>query len=126
MRILGITIPNEKRLEVGLTCLYGIGISQAKKILKIANIDKNRKAKELKEEEENKIRSIIEEIPIEGNLKREISNNIKRLKDIKSYKGSRHSKRLPARGQRTKTNSRTVRRNVRNTMSSGKRKESKT
>ena len=77
-------------------------------------------------EEENKIRLIIEAIPIEGNLKREIASNIKRLKDIKSYRGIRHMKRLPVRGQRTKTNSRTVRGNVRKTMASGKRKETKT
>ena len=77
-------------------------------------------------EEENKIRAVVEKIPIEGNLKREIAANIKRLKDIKSYRGIRHMKRLPVRGQRTKTNSRTVRGNVRKTMASGKRKESKT
>jgi small subunit ribosomal protein S13 len=126
MRILGITVPNEKRLEIGLTCLYGIGISSARKILDQANIDWGKKAKDLTPEEENKIRLIVEKIPIEGNLKREISMNIKRLKDIKSYRGIRHIKRLPVRGQRTKTNSRTIRGNVRKTMASGKRKESKT
>lgn len=126
MRILGITIPNEKRLEIALTCLYGIGLSTAQKILKKANITNDKKAKDLTEEEENKIRAIIESINIEGNLKREIATNIKRLKDIKSYRGIRHIKRLPTKGQRTKTNSRTVRGNVRRTMASGKRKESKT
>ncbi|HEV7424600.1 MAG TPA: 30S ribosomal protein S13, partial [Candidatus Paceibacterota bacterium] len=85
-----------------------------------------RHAKDLTTDEENKIREIVEKTPIEGNLKREVSANIKRLKDIKSYRGIRHMKRLPVRGQRTKTNSRTVRGNVRKTMASGKRKETKT
>ncbi len=126
MRILGITIPNEKRLEIGLTVLYGIGIPSARKILDKVAIAHGKKAKDLTEEEENKIRAIVESITIEGNLKREVSANIKRLKDIKSYRGIRHTKRLPVHGQRTKTNSRTVRGNVRKTMASGKRKESKT
>ena len=126
MRILGITVPDEKRLEIGLTCLYGIGIPTTRKILKQVSIDVGKKAKDLTPEEENKIRAIIEEMKIEGNLKREISGNIKRLKDIKTYRGIRHTKRLPVRGQRTKTNSRTVRGNVRKTMASGRRKESKT
>ena len=126
MRILGITVPDEKRLEIGLTCLYGIGIPSARRILKQVNIDVGKKAKDLTPEEENKIRTIIESMKIEGNLKREIAGNIKRLKDIKTYRDVRHMKRLPVRGQRTKTNSRTVRGNVRKTMASGKRKESKT
>ena len=122
MRILGITVPNEKRLEIGLTCFYGIGIPKARKILEQAGIDHSKKAKDLTLDEENKIRVIVEATPIEGNLKREVSANIKRLKDIKSYRGIRHIKRLPVRGQRTKTNSRTVRGNVRKTAGSGKRK----
>ncbi|OGI67483.1 30S ribosomal protein S13 [Candidatus Nomurabacteria bacterium RIFCSPHIGHO2_01_FULL_41_91] len=126
MRILGITVPNEKRLEIGLTCLYGIGIPSARKILDQVGINRGKKAKDLTPDEENKIRLVVEKILIEGNLKREISANIKRLKDIKSYRGIRHTKRLPVRGQRTKTNSRTIRGNVRKTMASGKRKESKT
>ena len=126
MRILGITVPNEKRLEIGLTCLYGIGISTARRILKQVGIDYGKKAKDLTPDEENKIRAIIESMKIEGNLKREVAANIKRLKDIKTYRGIRHMKRLPVRGQRTKTNSRTVRGNVRKTMASGRRKESKT
>ncbi len=126
MRILGITVPNEKRLEIGLTCLYGIGVSRARKILDQVSIDRGKHAKDLTLDEENKIRVVIEGILIEGNLKREISANIKRLKDIKTYRGVRHMKRLPVRGQRTKTNSRTVRGNVRKTMASGKRKETKT
>jgi small subunit ribosomal protein S13 len=126
MRILGITVPNEKRLEIGLTCLYGVGVSSARKILDQVGIDRGKKAKDLSSDEENNIRAVVEKILIEGNLKREIAANIKRLKDIKSYRGIRHIKRLPVRGQRTKTNSRTVRGNVRKTMASGKRKESKT
>ncbi len=126
MRILGITVPNEKRLEIGLTVLFGIGRSSAKKILDQVGIAHSKKAGDLTEAEENKIRAIIEGKTIEGNLKREISANIKRIKDIKSYKGVRHMKRLPVNGQRTKTNSRTVRGNVRKTMASGRRKESKT
>jgi len=126
MRILGITVPNEKRLEIGLTCLYGIGISSTRKILDQVSIDRGKRAKDLTSDEENKIRNVIEGMTIEGNLKREVSGNIKRLKDIKAYRGIRHLKRLPVRGQRTKTNSRTVRGNVRKTMASGRRKESKT
>ena len=126
MRIFGITVPNEKRLEIGLTCFYGVGISVARRILDQVGIDRGKRAKDLTSDEENKIRGLIEGMKIEGNLKREISGNIKRLKDIKSYRGIRHMKRLPVRGQRTKTNSRTVRGNVRKTMASGKRKESKT
>ena len=122
MRILGITIPNEKRLDIGLTILYGIGIPRAKKILAEAKVPENKKSVDLTPEEENRIRKIVEDLKIEGNLKREISANIKRLKDIKSYRGSRHAKNLPARGQRTKTNSRTVRGNVRKTMASGRKK----
>ncbi len=126
MRILGITIPNNKHLDVGLTCLYGIGISRAREILKEAGVDKDRKADSLSVEEENAIRKIIESLTIEGTLKREIAANIKRLKDIKAYRGLRHMHKLPAKGQRTKTNSRTVRGNVRKTMGSGRRKAEKT
>ena len=126
MRITGITIPNEKRVLHGLTVLFGIGISTSRTVLKNAQVDFNKKVSELSTDEEGKIRKIVESMTIEGNLKREISSNIKRLKDIKSYRGSRHAKRLPARGQRTKTNSRTVRGNVRKTMGSGRRKAEKT
>jgi len=127
MRILGITIPQEKRLEYALTYLYGIGVSSARKILKEAKVDYSKHAKDLAEDEENTIRKIIEtKHKIEGNLKREIASNIKRLKDIKAFRGIRHLKRLPVRGQRTKTNSRTVRGNVRKTMGSGRRAAEKT
>ena len=126
MRILGITIPNEKRLDVGLTTLFGIGTATATKILKQVSVDPSTKAKDISIDQENDIRKLIEDRTIEGNLKREIASNIKRLKDIKAYRGIRHMRRLPVKGQRTKTNSRTVRGNVRNTMGSGRRKESKT
>ena len=126
LRILGITVPNEKRLEIGLTVFYGIGRSKAHEILDKASIDYAKKAGGLTGEEENRIRAAVEGMTLEGNLKREIAANIKRIKDIKSYRGIRHIKRLPVRGQRTKTNSRTVRGNVRKTMTSGRRKESKT
>lgn len=126
MRIAGITIPGEKRLEFGLTAVFGVGRSRAKQICKEAKIDHSRKVSELSADEENGIRRILEGLKLEGDLKREVGANVKRLKDIGSYRGSRHAKRLPARGQRTKTNSRTVRGNVRKTMGSGRRKESKT
>ena len=123
MRILGITIPDEKRLEIGLSAIYGVGIPSAQRILDQVGINRGKKAKELSLEEENKIRAVLEKLTIEGNLKREIAANIKRLKDIKAYRGIRHMKHLPVRGQRTKTNSRTVRGNVRKTMGSGRVKE---
>ncbi len=121
MRISGITIPDNKKLQIGLTVLYGIGLALAKKVLVEAKIDPNKKGKEITPEEENVIRKIVESIQIEGDLKREISGNIKRLKDIKSYRGTRHIKRLPCRGQRTKTNSRTLRGNTRKTMGTGRK-----
>lgn len=121
MRILGITIPDDKRLEIGLTSLYGIGRPLALTILSKAKIDPGMKAGDLTPEQENDIRKLIGEVKIEGDLKREIEGNVKRLKDIKAYRGLRHSRGLPARGQRTKTNSRTRRGNVRKTMGSGKR-----
>ena len=126
MRILGITIPNNKHLDIGLTSLYGIGLSRARKILKEVNIDPMIKADTLTVDEENAIRKVIETMTIEGALKRDIASNVKRLKDIKAYRGVRHMRKMPVRGQRTKTNSRTVRGNVRKTMASGRRKESKT
>ncbi len=125
MRILGITIPDNKRLEIGLTTIYGIGRPMAKKILNDTNVDYGKKAKEVTPEEENGIRKSIEDLKVEGNLKREVAGNIKRLKDILCYRGTRHTKRLPSRGQRTKTNSRTTRGNVRRTMGSGRTKVDK-
>ncbi len=124
MRILGITLPDEKRMEIALTTLYGIGRPRAKSVLKKAGVDYGKKAKDLTGDEENAIRKIIETFKIEGDLKREIGGNIKRLKDIKAYRGVRHMRRLPARGQRTKTNARTLK-GVKKTMGSGRRKEEK-
>lgn len=121
MRIAGITIPDTKRLDIGLTAVYGIGRSRAVRILAEAGIDASRRAKELSTEEENTIRKVIEGFKVEGDLRREVSGNVKRLKDIGSYRGNRHTRHLPVRGQRTKTNSRTVRGNVRRTMGSGRR-----
>ena len=124
MRIVGVTIPDEKRLEIGLTAVYGIGRIKAQSILSEASVDIGKKAKDLTVEEEGKLRQLVESEKIEGDLRREVSTNIKRLKDIKSYRGSRHTKRLPARGQRTKTNSRTLK-GAKKTMGSGKRKVEK-
>lgn len=122
MRIAGTEIPNNKRLEVALTYIFGIGYTRAKEILKKAEIGIEKKAKDLSEKEINLIRSLAEKFRIEGDLKREISSNIKRLKEIKCYRGTRHAKRLPARGQRTKTNTRTIKGNTRVTMGSGRKK----
>lgn len=126
MRIAGITIPDAKRLEIGLTAVYGIGRKRAEFILDTLKIDRGTKAKGLSQEHENAIRKMIENFTIEGDLKREVAQNVKRLKDIKAYRGIRHMRKLPVRGQRTKTNSRTVRGNVRKTMGSGRRKVEKT
>ncbi len=125
MRILGITIPDTKRLEIALTELYGVGRSRSLYILNKAKVDPAMKAKELSVDQENEIRKIVESFRIEGDLKREVGANVKRLKDIKAYRGVRHMKKLPSRGQRTKTNSRTLRGNVRKTMGSGRKKEEK-
>lgn len=120
MRILGITIPEEKRLEIGLLVLFGIGRSRARAILEKAGVPFGIKSKDVSIEQENKIRSVIESMTLEGDLKREITGNIKRLKDIKTYRGMRHLRNLPVRGQRTKTNART-KRGVRKTMGTGRK-----
>lgn len=114
-------MPDNKRLETGLTCLFGVGRSRAHEILTQAKVPFEKRAKELSVDEENTIRKVIEGYKIEGDLKRQVSGNIKRLKDIKSYRGIRHMRGLPVRGQRTKTNSRTRRGNVRKTMGTGRR-----
>lgn len=126
MRIAGITLPDKKQIAFALTAVYGIGRSRAEEILKEAQVDPIKLAKDITADEENKIRALVEKFPIEGDLRREVSSNVKRLKDIKAYRGIRHLKGLPTRGQRTKTNSRTVRGNVRKTMGSGRRKLEKT
>ena len=120
MRIHGITIPEEKRLEIGLLVLFGIGRSRARTILEKAGVPLGIKSKDVSIEQENKIRSVIEGMTLEGDLKREITGNIKRLKDIKTYRGMRHLRNLPVRGQRTKTNART-KRGARKTMGTGRK-----
>jgi small subunit ribosomal protein S13 len=122
MRIAGITIPDKKRLEYGLTAIYGVGPTRAKSILSQVGVEIGTRPSALTAEQENEIRRIIETtFTIEGELRREVSGNIKRLKDIKCYRGTRHAKRLPARGQRTKTNARTLK-GAKKTMGSGRRK----
>jgi small subunit ribosomal protein S13 len=121
MRILGITLPDNKKIEFALRSLYGIGETRAKQIVKTAKVDPSKKAGEVTADEENEIRKIVESYTIEGDLKREVAGNIKRLKDIKAYRGTRHLRGLPVRGQRTKTNTRTRRGNTRKTMGSGRK-----
>jgi small subunit ribosomal protein S13 len=121
MRILGITLPEEKRIEIALTTLYGVGRSRAQKVLTEAKVDFATKAKNITPDEENTIRKIIEGFKIEGDLKRQVASNVKRLKDIKAYRGVRHTRSLPVHGQRTKTNSRTRRGNTRKTMGTGRK-----
>lgn len=125
LRISGITIPEKKHLAFGLTALYGIGRSRARAILAKSGVRSDKRPDDLTAAEENAIRKAIEGYTLEGDLKREISSNIKRLKDIRAYRGTRHARSLPSRGQRTKTNSRTRRGNVRKTMGSGRRKVEK-
>jgi small subunit ribosomal protein S13 len=124
MRIAGITLDDNKRIEIALTAIYGIGRSKAQRILTEAKVDFGRKPGDLSADEENLVRKMVESMTIEGELRREIGSNIKRLRDIKSYRGSRHSRGLPARGQRTRTNGRT-KRGKRVTMGSGKKKVEK-
>lgn len=122
MRVSGITIPQNKQVGIALTYIYGIGLTTSKKILSKARIDETLRVKDMSQEQEDMVRSIIEkEFKTEGDLRREIQSNVKRLKDIKSYRGIRHIRHLPVRGQRTKTNSRTVRGNKRNLATSGKK-----
>ena len=125
-RIAGVNIPDNKKIEVALSYIYGVGRPLARVILKKAKISDTKRARELTPEETARLRGIIEkEHVVEGALRREILLNIKRLKDVGSYRGARHSRSLPVRGQRTKTNSRTRRGNKRVTMGSGKRKVDK-
>lgn len=122
VRIAGVTIPNEKRVEIAITYIFGIGRSVSSEILEQAKIDPNTRVKDLKDEEINKLRQVVEKkYLVEGDLRREVAGNIKRLKEIGSYRGSRHTKGLPLRGQRTKTNSRTNRGNRRATVGSGRK-----
>jgi small subunit ribosomal protein S13 len=108
VRIAGVDLPRNERVEIGLTRIFGIGRSLSKKVLSEAGVDPNKRVKDLADDEGIKIRTIIErDYKIEGELKREISTNIKRLIDIGSYRGNRHKVGLPLRGQRTRTNART-------------------
>ena len=126
LRIAGVTIPDGKRLEIALTAIYGVGRPRALLTLSSLGIDAGKRPKDLSAKEETAIREAIEKFKIEGELRRDVSSNIRRLRDIKAWRGLRHTKSLPVRGQRTKTNSRTVRGNVRKTMTSGRRKLEKT
>ena len=121
-RIAGINLPNEKRIEAALPYIYGVGLSLSKKILAAASVDPNKRTKDLNEVELNRIREYIEKsYKVEGELRQQVLLNIKRLKEISAYRGIRHIKGLPVRGQRTKTNSRTRRGNVRKTAGSGRK-----
>lgn len=126
-RIAGVTLPAQKRVDIALQYIYGIGATTAKKILAETGVRADIRVKDLSESDANKLRDVVEkQHKVEGELRREVLSNIKRLKEIGSFRGSRHIKSLPVRGQRTKTNSRTIRGNVRKTMGSGKRKLEKT
>ncbi|OGZ02012.1 MAG: 30S ribosomal protein S13 [Candidatus Liptonbacteria bacterium RIFOXYB1_FULL_36_10] len=123
MRILGVNIPDNKRAEIALTYIYGIGPVISKKIIKAANINPDKRAKDFIPEEISKIQSFVEKnIKVEGELRQFIKQNLERLKNIQSYRGLRHIKKLPVRGQRTRRNTRTVRGNTRKTVGSGRRK----
>lgn len=126
-RIAGVTLPTNKRVDIALTYIYGIGLTTSQKILNETGVPASVRVKDLTEAQANQLRDVVEkQYRVEGELKREVLSNIKRLKEIGSYRGTRHVRNLPVRGQRTKTNSRTVRGNVRRTMGSGKRKLEKT
>lgn len=123
VRIAGVNIPDNKKIPIALSYIYGVGRPMAEKILASAKVDSKKRAKDLSAQEVGRLRDVIEkDYKVEGELRREILLNIKRLKDVKAYRGIRHMRGLPTRGQRTKTNSRTRRGNVRKTMMSGKRK----
>ena len=121
-RIAGVTLPKNKRVEIGLTYIKGVGLTTSQNILASADVDPNTRVKDLTEAEANKIREALDAtgMKLEGDLRRDVLANIKRLKEIGSYRGNRHARRLPSRGQRTKTNNRTVRGNVRATAGSGR------
>jgi small subunit ribosomal protein S13 len=123
-RVAGIDLPKEKRIETALTYIYGIGLALSKKVLAKAGVNPDLRVKNLKDDDVARIQNVInsENLKVEGDLRREISMNIKRLIDIGTYRGSRHRKGLPVRGQRTKTNART-RKGPRKTVGSGRKKE---
>lgn len=122
-RIAGVNIPDQKRIEVALTYIYGIGGMRAREILRAAGVNPDKRTKDLSADEVNRVKDIVEKhYRVEGELRRELMMHIKRLKDIGAYRGVRHARRLPARGQRTRTNSRTVRGNVRKPVGSGRKR----
>ena len=126
-RIAGVTIPDNKRIEIALTYIYGVGLKTSQRVLAGVKIDSNIRAKDLTADQVNTIRNALNDIleknamRIEGDLRRDINDNIKRLREIGAYRGTRHSRNLPSRGQRTKTNSRTRRGNKRVTVGSGRK-----
>lgn len=123
IRIAGVNIPDQKRIDVSLTYIFGVGPATSRKILDALGIDPTTRTKDVSTNDANRLREAIEKRHrVEGELRHQVKMNIRRLKEISCYRGSRHQKKLPARGQRTKTNNRTVRGNVRNTMGSGRRK----
>ncbi len=123
MRLLGVNIPDQKRIEASLTYIYGIGPAISKRILVAAKVSPDKRTKDLTADDLNAIKNVVEaNYRIEGELRQLVRSNIERLKTLGTYRGSRHARRLPVRGQRTKTNSRSVRGNVRKTAGSGKRK----
>jgi len=126
-RIAGVNIPLNKHIVIALTYIYGVGPTTAKSVLKQVSVDENIRTKDLTEDQVKNIRDVLEKgRRLEGDLRRDVLSNVKRLKEIGSYRGSRHAKHLPVRGQRTKSNSRTVRGNVRKTTGSGRRALTKT
>ena len=125
VRLAGVDLPSDKKVEVALTYIYGIGPSSSRKILEETGVDPFRKVKDLTESEVVAIREAIKSYPVEGDLRKEITMNIKRLVEIGTYRGSRHRKGLPCRGQRSRTNART-KRGARKTIGLGKQKEEKT
>lgn len=125
IRIAGINLPDNKRIVIALTYIFGVGKFSSEKVLKELKINADTKTKDLTPEEANSLREAIEKsFRVEGELKHEVKMNIRRLKEIGCYRGVRHQKGLPVRGQRTKTNNRTVRGNVRKTMASGRKSAS--
>lgn len=127
VRIAGVNIPDNKRIEVALTYVYGIGLSTSQKILSDLEVNPDTRTKDLSADDANRVREAIEkQFRVEGELRHSVKMNVKRLREIGCYRGTRHQKSLPVRGQRTKTNTRTVRGNVRKTMGSGRRSADKT
>ncbi len=124
-RLVGIDLPNNKRIEVALTYIYGVGRSRSSQILEKTGIDKDTKVKELTETDLTKLRESLSKMQLEGDLKREVTLNVKRLTEISCYRGVRHRKGLPVRGQRTKTNARTKRGGIRRTVANKKKAETK-